>query len=158
MSLFFAEVLWEHLSDAALDTFILSSTLTSTSFLKKYSKYTADDQCRVNFALRSMELEWSKLLDDKTMIGEDRNGLNVVVLPQTDICRHICITNSTLDFYVSHPVGGAHNSTQKAHKGAWFFRQDWNSLHIKDTLTGIKWLTSLSVRHRVHFQMPDVIN
>ena len=81
--------------------------------------------------------------DDKTVISEDRNGLNVVVLPQTDICRHICITNSTLDFYVSHPVGGAHNGTQKAHKGAWFLRQDWNSLHIKDTLTGIKWLKFL---------------
>ena len=100
-----------------------------------------------------MGLEWSKFLDDKTMIGVDRNELSVVVLPQTDICRHNCITNSALDFYVSHPVGGAHNSTQKAHKGAWFLRQDWNSLHIKDTLTGIKWLKFLHAHHSV--SMPN---
>ena len=98
-----------------------------------------------------MGLEWSKLLDDKTMIGEDRNGLSVVVLPQTDICRHICMTNSTLDFYVSHPVGGAHNGTQKARKGAWFLRQDWNSLDIKDILIGKKWLVSLCACHSASF-------
>ena len=65
--------MWEHLSDAALDIFILNSTLTSTSFLKKHPKYTTDDQCRL-----------TKLLDDKTMIGEDRNELSVVMLPHAD--------------------------------------------------------------------------
>ena len=140
---FFTEQLWEYLSLPALDVTILKYILHTPHYLKKFPSYTADDQCRVNFALKSMGLEWSRMPDDKTVISEDRNGLNVVVLPQTDICRHICITNSTLDFYVSHPVGGAHNGTQKAHKGAWFLRQDWNSLHIKDTLTGIKWLKFL---------------
>ena len=111
---FFTELMWEYLSRPALDVTILKYILHTPQYLKKFPSYTADDQCRVNFALKSMGLEWSKMPDDKTMTGEDRNQLSVVVLPQTDICRHICTTNSTLDFYVSHPVGGAHNGTQKA--------------------------------------------
>ena len=125
---FFKELIWEYLSRPALDVTILKYKLHTPQYLKKFPSYTVDDQCRVNFALQSMGLEWSRMPDDKTVIGEDRNELSMVVLPQMDICRHICITN------FSHQVGGAHNGTQKAHKGARFLRQDWNIPWISKAL------------------------
>lgn len=103
-----------------------------------------NDQCRLNFALKNMGLEWSKLPDDKTMTGEDRNKLKVIVLPQMNICRHICITNLTLDFYYSQAFGGT-----IAQKGAQFLRQDRAPLHVKSTLTGTEWLKFLSTCHSV---------
>lgn len=103
-----------------------------------------NDQCRLNFALKNMGLEWSKLLDDKTMIGGDRNGLKVIVLPQMNICRHVCITNSTQDSYYSQVFGGT-----IARKGAWFLRRDWSLLHVKSSLTGTEWLKFLSTCHSV---------
>ena len=89
---FFTELLWEHLSGPELEVLILKHILHTLQYLKKFPSYTAVDQCRVNFALQSMGLELSVMLDDKTVISEDRNGLNMVVLPQTDICYYICIT------------------------------------------------------------------
>lgn len=103
-----------------------------------------NDQCRLNFALKNMGLEWSKLLDDKTMIGGDRNGLKVIVLPQMNICHHVCITNSTQDFYYSQAFGGT-----VARKGAWFLRRDCSLLHVKSLLTGTEWLKFLSTCHSV---------
>lgn len=140
---FFTELLWQFLSRPALDVTILKYVLYTPQYLRKFPKYTTDDQCRLNFALQSMGLSWSRMPDNETLIGQDRNGLGVVVLPQTNICRHICTTNSNLDFYVSHPVGGAHNGTQKVGKGVWYLRQDLDPLHIKNTLTGMNWLKFL---------------
>ena len=132
------------MSRSALDIAILKYSLNSITYLENFPRCVVNDQCRLNFALKNMGLEWSKLLDGKTMIGGDRNGLKVVVLPQMNICRHICITNSTLDFYYSQAFGGA-----IAQKGAQFLRQDWAPLHVKSTLTGTEWLKFLSACHSV---------
>ena len=136
--------MWEHLSRSALDIAILKYSLSSITCLENFPRCVVNDQCRLNFALKNMGFEWSKLLDDKTMTGEDRNGLEIVVLPQMHICRHICITNSTLDFYYSQAFGGT-----IAQKGAQFLRQDWAPLHVKSTLTGTEWLKSVSACHGV---------
>ena len=136
--------MWEHLSRSALDVAILKYFLNSITYLEDFPRCVVNDQCRLNFALKNMGLEWSKLLDDKTMIGGDRNGLKVIVLPQMNICRHVCITNSTHDFYYSQAFGGT-----VARKGAWFLRRDWSLLHVKSSLTGTEWLKFLSTCHSV---------
>lgn len=136
--------MWEHLSRSVLDVAILKYSLSSITYLEDFPRCVVNDQCRLNFALKNMGLEWSKLLDDKTMIGGDRNGLKVIVLPQMNICHHVCITNSTQDFYYSQAFGGT-----VARKGAWFLRRDCSLLHVKSLLTGTEWLKFLSTCHSV---------
>ena len=140
------ELLWQLLAEPILDVSILEHTIGTPAYLKKFVKYSADDQCRVNFALKNFGTKWTQERGTEAM-GRDENGLEVVILPQTDICRHICTSKSTQGFYIYHEVGGEHDAIQKAEKNSkantWFLRKAWNITVANDKLTGVKWIASL---------------
>ena len=79
------------------------------SQLKLKRKYAWDDQVRLNYALKSMAIQWSSNLNIsfKESSGWGEHGMKVTVLPTSQVCRRKVSCKQKLQwlYYIWHGRG-----------------------------------------------------
>ena len=119
----------------------------------------ADDQTRLNYALRRCGIQWQDLPDVPRLYIKTSpvsgqcsrppyHKIQITVLPDSFICRKC---TDTTKYYVAHPQSkkDGREKMRKA-KGLklWFLAEDWQRLG--SGLVGRDWLAALSGEHSAY--------
>ncbi len=76
-----------------------------------------------------------------------KSYLNVMLMPYTTVCRHVCDPEKRDSYYVWHALAirtertVANKKSQASVGGAWHLRDDWEELSgLNPDVKGIEWL------------------
>ena len=130
---------------------------TSTDFLweamAKVAPSSRDDQYKLNYALKAMNISWTvtdtSRSQDKERTGLGEHGLKVTLLPPRMACRgRSCLEQSQSSCYVWHR-GQTHHTNDIATKVAkqervWFLQADWINITTASQSVGVDWLGEIA--------------
>ena len=107
-----------------------------------------DDQMRMNKALDSMGVHWTKLNDEKFYMGitDGNTPLKVTMMPGSVVCRS-CGRKLVTEYYVWHQHGqnkdGASKKVNFGRHHIWFLKDNWNA-SVNTTLSPKQWLMHIT--------------
>ena len=108
-----------------------------------YSKEMSfDDQTKINQALDRLGIQWATAAT-REQHGYCSNGLSVVLLSTSDVCR---VCRKYNKYYVWHQKGSRKSAdkVKTAEEGSkWYLRNDWTETN--NSITGIKWLQNITM-------------
>ena len=110
-------------------------------------KFYYQDQTILNYALDNMTINWDNSdTSRKESRGKAGKGLEVVALPQIQVCRKdFCEESNESDYYVWHKGGREESAkVERALKsGVWYLREDWEAVSEMSSEKGEQWLKTL---------------
>lgn len=117
--------------------------------MKDIHQECLDDQGKLNYGLKALNIEWYNSNSSRyntTIYGKANNGLQVSILPYSDVCRlDTCDVQLRARYYFWHK--GGHRSRRKKLQSAregktWFLKYKWNN--IVNSYIGKDWLQSIA--------------
>ena len=118
---------------------------------------TFNDQVKLNAALFKLNIHWKDhgpkdawSIKIEAWTGEGDEGLSIVILPDSYVCRQTCSTKNidTLNYYIWHK-GGKKSEEGKATNaygaGLWHLRHNWERSAKSTSAVGGEWLKSITV-------------
>ena len=112
-------------------------------------KGESDDQRRINYALKAMNVTWDKRsIIEHESHGVGQHGFKVTALPQVHVCRSsLCLLKQRREYYIWHK-GGQKTRGSKIHSASqahsWFLRPEWENITHSSLATGEEWLQILA--------------